>query len=182
MVEKLQVDSLMAEAQDRLDEGEPAAAEILYRQVIEADPDNVEAWNKLGVSLARQKDMEGARECFEQALSLDSRHVAAISNMGNIHFDQGEYDSAVECYQRAINLDPDYHIAHNNLAAAYKKQGKFGEFVSTMKKAQKLQISVPPEPSSRGESGPPRRRFGGCLGMGGMIVLTMLLLIWAILA
>ncbi len=169
------LEALLAEAAELLDERQTAEAEDLYRRILELDPENVTALNKLGVCRARQEDPDGAEEMFSMVLENDPKNVAALSNLGNIRYTQKRYDEAITLYKQAIALDPDYGVAHNNLAAAYKKSGNIGEFIASMKRAQRLQINAPPEPRTRSRTaGDGGRRGWGCLGRASTGILIVL--------
>ncbi len=124
-----------------LDHGRNEEALQVLRQVIENDPEHVEAINKAGVAYARMGDIESAEKCFVQALKTDHRWVPALSNLGNIYLNRDENQRAIALYKKALKYDPDYSIAHNNIAAAYKREGEVEKQVHHYKKSQRLRLN-----------------------------------------
>jgi len=99
---------------EALEASDPAGAEAAYRQAIEVQPGNADAWLNLGALLC-----ESAR-CHE-AVALYERALVHCPDTADIHFnraialeDQGELHSAVASYERCLALDPGCADAHFN--------------------------------------------------------------------
>jgi tetratricopeptide (TPR) repeat protein len=61
--------------------GESAKAEESFRQALELDPQNTEAFNSLGVLFYHQKKIDEARQLWQQALKLDPFNEEAKKNL-----------------------------------------------------------------------------------------------------
>ncbi|CAN5139998.1 hypothetical protein BH24GEM2_BH24GEM2_04990 [soil metagenome] len=90
-------DRLMVMAHAALSGGDPRRAYLLYRAVVAAHPDNVEAWYELGELMLRDPMATGgatgqARLPFERVLSLAPRHLGALANLARL--EAGERDPA----------------------------------------------------------------------------------------
>jgi tetratricopeptide (TPR) repeat protein len=59
------------------------AAEI-NRQLIEAQPKSLDAWNRLGKALLELGDIPGARDAFAESLRMDPTNVIALKNAGRL--------------------------------------------------------------------------------------------------
>jgi protein O-GlcNAc transferase len=115
--------------------GELAQAEQLYRQVLAADPRQVDALHLLGV-LAHQRDRHAeAIDYIREALRLHPGHVEAHYNLGIMLHEQGQLDEAIGCYRRVLYLQPEYAAAYNNLGNALRGQGKLAEAVTCYQEA-----------------------------------------------
>lgn len=132
------MDELMMEAEKHLERGEYEEARRIYEQIVNNEPNNAKAYNKLGVIAAYEKNNEEAEAYFKKALELDPKLSSAASNLGNIFFEKEELEKARECYEKAIDLDPDNPIPYNNLAVIYKKQKEIDKFVKFYKKSVEL--------------------------------------------
>jgi tetratricopeptide (TPR) repeat protein len=101
----------------------PQAVEI-YRQVLELEPDWVEAHINLGVALYQLSRVEEARKEFAAAVELDPRSGISRYNLGCVLEEQGRIDEAIDHLRRAARTMPTHADVHFNLALAYEKRGE----------------------------------------------------------
>ena len=100
-------------------------AERVCRQLLAARPDNADAHNILGVSLAAQGNLAGAIATLREAVKL-APHAASIhSNLGEVLRQAGETDDAAEVLAQAVKLDPANAQALNNLGIIQYEKKKF---------------------------------------------------------
>ena len=87
------------------------AAERDLRQVIADDPDNADALNALGYTLAdRTGRTDEALVLVEKALALKPGESAIIDSLGWIHYRLGQLDEALQQLRRAYAKTPDAEI------------------------------------------------------------------------
>lgn len=127
------------EALDKLERWDLDAAEELLRRVLDMEPENAQAVNKLGVVYARREQLEEAEQLFEQAISLDPNDPAPYCNLGNIYAQREWLDRAKEAYEKALSLDPEYPNALHNLGVLYRKLGDISKSVELLKQANRLE-------------------------------------------
>jgi tetratricopeptide (TPR) repeat protein len=85
-----------------------------YARAIEHFPTYVEAFNRLGLLIAKI-DPAKAEGLFREALAVDSHHVEARANLGNALARQERFDEALAEYQRGLSLDPDNEKIKENM-------------------------------------------------------------------
>ncbi|MGO9109004.1 MAG: tetratricopeptide repeat protein [Thermoguttaceae bacterium] len=115
------------------------AAERIYRQVLEAEPNHAEAIHLLGVIAYQVGNPDEALARYRRALELMPDLAGAHINLGNALRDQGNLDEALDCYRQALELEPDFVGAHYNLGIALKEQGKLNEAVTCDRRALELE-------------------------------------------
>ena len=95
-------------------DGDLAAMEADLRHIIEQDPDNANALNALGYTLA-DADLEGrleeARELIERAHALEPGNPAILDSQGWVRYRQGDPEGALPWLERAWSAMPDQEIA-----------------------------------------------------------------------
>ena len=89
-----------------------------YRKAIGADPNNVEAYNALGVALARRSKFDAAEAVLRNALAIDPGRAHVRSNLGYVLLLAGKSQEAVTELTAAVRLDRDDVTARNNLREA----------------------------------------------------------------
>lgn len=114
-------------------------AEVLYRQILAAEPNHAEALHYLGL-LAYQVGQTGtAAELINRAISCRPGYVEAHVNLGITLKAQGKLANAVTSFQRALTLQPDEAGALYNLGLTLRAQGKLDEAIASFQKALTLQ-------------------------------------------
>src|SRR4029078_12672571 len=83
-------------------------AELIYGQIVAADPNNSEAWHRLGGIAGQCGDRERAIACFDRALERKSNSAELHSDLGTALQMQGKYTQAVRCFRRAIAIRPEF--------------------------------------------------------------------------
>jgi tetratricopeptide (TPR) repeat protein len=91
-------------------------AENLYRRVIAAAPENVNALHYLGVLCHQQNRNAEAAESIERITILDPQNADAHNNLGNALRKSGEIEEAVDAYQKVVELNPNHVGAQQRLA------------------------------------------------------------------
>lgn len=105
--ELLYARALIAEKLDRLD-----ALERDLQTILEEDPDNAQALNALGYTLADRTDRhDEALRYTERALQLRPDDAAVIDSMGWVHYRLGNHEQALQYLQRAFDMLKDPEIA-----------------------------------------------------------------------
>jgi tetratricopeptide (TPR) repeat protein len=105
--------------------GDFRAAEQLCRQLLQAEPANVQAWCVLGAACHRQGRLAEAVAGYREAVRLQPGYAAAHSNLGVALRDQGDVDGAIAAYEQALRLNPGAADAHNNLGNALAQKGQY---------------------------------------------------------
>lgn len=95
-----------------VESGDFESMERDLRQLIAENPDNVDALNALGYTLAdRNERLDEAFELISRALKLRPDSAAILDSMGWVLYRQGELDQAVVYLRRALKLNQDDEIA-----------------------------------------------------------------------
>jgi len=86
--------------------------EALMKQVIELDPDNANAYNSLGYTLADQNTrLDEAQDLLERALDLDPESPFILDSVGWYLFRTGDYRAALDYLQRSYDKMPSADVA-----------------------------------------------------------------------
>ncbi len=106
-----------------LAEGDAASAVDFYRQAVQVDAQDAEAYEKLAwaeYQLAR--DVEALAD-FESALRLDSDRTSSLFGAGLAAYQLRKYEVAVEHLSRAVTLSPEHADAYQYLGLAEYRLG-----------------------------------------------------------
>ena len=121
--------------------GRLSDAEMVYRSVLERDPNRHEALQMLGVLAWQTGELEVASKLIGRALLLNPKCAEAHNNLGNVLQGQGHVDQAMAAFCKAIALKPDYLEAHYNLANLHQACAQFDEAISLFRRALTLSPS-----------------------------------------
>ena len=85
---------------------DPAAAQAHFEQAVALAPNLSEAWNNLGILLARNPEThKRAAECYGRALSIRIDNKQAFLNLSALQLKQGKpYEVACDSAERAANI------------------------------------------------------------------------------
>jgi predicted O-linked N-acetylglucosamine transferase (SPINDLY family) len=118
--------------------GRLADAEAAYREILRADPGNIDATHFLGVIAYQQGRLEDAERMIRDALARKPENPPAHNNLGNILDRLGRADEAAASFGRAIELQPDYADALANLAGVRARRGEHDEAAALCRRALAL--------------------------------------------
>jgi predicted O-linked N-acetylglucosamine transferase (SPINDLY family) len=118
--------------------GRLAAAEQIYRRILQAEPNHAHAWHLLGVLASQAGRHEVAVEYIQRAIGLNATEAVFHNNLGGAYRALRRPAEAVACCRRALKLNPDFADAHNNLGNALKEQGKPDQAVACCRRALEL--------------------------------------------
>lgn len=93
-------------------QGDLAAAERVYREVVGANANHFDATHMLGVVLLQRRQTEQGVALVTRAIGLNAGIAAAHNNLGKGLLDLKRPDQALPCFERAIALDPKFAEAH----------------------------------------------------------------------
>jgi len=115
------LDVLLAKSYVFYNQNQFSEYEALLKQVIDKDPNNVEALNGLGYYYVEaNKNLDKAQAFLEKAVQLAPNNYFVMDSLGWLHFQRGEYVKAVNILEQAFDLGKDEEVfAH--LVLAYLK-------------------------------------------------------------
>ena len=115
-------------------------AQELYNQVLELNPNHLDAHNNIGIILQNAGQYQKAIKCFEKAIEIDPNYKNAYNNLGSAFKDLQEYQKAIKYFEKAIEIDPNYLDAYNNLGGVH---GNLEEYQKAIKCFEKV-IEIDP--------------------------------------
>ena len=128
------------EAANRLhQQGRLLDAEVMYREVLAAEPENVDALHLLGVIAGQTGHDEAAVPLLARAVVLGGENAEVLANFGAVLMRVDKLEDAAKCLARATALKPDYEFAVANLAVALTRMGRLPEALRCYNRA--LEIS-----------------------------------------
>lgn len=111
------------ERAEALEASDPAAAEALYRRVIEANPAHADAYANLGFMLCESGRYAQAVDLYQHALRHCPKAALLHYNLGVALEALGQGAEAVRAYEACLRLAPDMADAHQNAALLYAQAG-----------------------------------------------------------
>lgn len=102
-------------------------AEALYKQVLQATPNQPDALHLLGLIAKQKGDLKTASQLMRNALTVNPNYVEAYVNLGATLQEQGNLNDAADCYRKALTLRPNYAEVHSNLGVVLKELGNLNE-------------------------------------------------------
>ncbi len=116
-------------------QGRLADAGVLYRAVIERDPDHVRALFNLGLVRIRQGGLDDAVALFGEALRHQPDFAEAENALGIALRLSNRHQEALAHYARALAIKPDYAEAENNVGLTLQVLGRGAEALSHFERA-----------------------------------------------
>jgi tetratricopeptide (TPR) repeat protein len=99
------ISELYEQAKSLHSQGELADANLLLNQVLEAEPDHVNALIRRANIQLRFGNFESAEKDLSHALEVEPANVSALYNSGLVQYMKGSSGSALPFFDRAIVLD-----------------------------------------------------------------------------
>ena len=118
--------------------GNLIAAESLYKQVLQATPNQPDALHLLGLIAKQKGDLKTAVQLMRKALSFNPNYVEAYVNLGATLQEQDNLAEAANCYRKALELRPNYAEVHSNLGVVLKAQENLHESAASFVRALEL--------------------------------------------
>ena len=99
-----------AMSEDKLGQMKPMEKDL--RKILSQEPDNVDALNALGYSLAdRTTRYDEALKLIQRAMELRPNNYFILDSMGWVNYRLGHYQEAVNYLRRALDMSSDSEIA-----------------------------------------------------------------------
>ena len=116
-------------------QGQLLAAEALYEDVLQAQPQHIDALHFLGVLKNQTGQAQLAVDFIGQSLKLYPNNVAAYSNMGLALHTLKRFEEAIASYNHALNLRPNNAEAYYNRGNALLALKRFEVAISSYESA-----------------------------------------------
>jgi Flp pilus assembly protein TadD len=127
-----------SEAETALKAGDPQKAVALYREAVEATPNNALLNFKLALALDRIGDTASEQAALQQAIKIDPTFALAQNQIGYLASLDGDFTSAEEHFRLAARAAPGYAEAWVNLAATLGMESRIPEALNAVANAIKL--------------------------------------------
>jgi tetratricopeptide (TPR) repeat protein len=117
--------------------GRLAEAEAIYRQILQVNPNHVDALHLLGVLAHQAGHHDVASQLISQAIQRGAG-AEAYNNLGNVLKLQGNIANAAAAFGQAIKLSPNYAEPYTNLGLLLDQSGRFEDALKHHRKALEI--------------------------------------------
>lgn len=113
-------------------------AEVIYRQILQIDPNQPFALRLLGVIAHQIGRNEDAAELISRAIAIHPGFAEAYNNLGPVLQKLGRPEEALANYRKALEINPGFVEAHNNLGLALDENGQTEAALASFRQALAL--------------------------------------------
>ena len=118
--------------------GELAQAGIIYKRVLETDPENSDALHLLGLVSHQSGQSATAIGLIKRALKVFPNQPDFLRNLGNILRESGQFEEAVRICKYIIQLQPESAEMYTILGLTLKDSMQFEEAVQAYRQAIRI--------------------------------------------
>lgn len=112
-------------------------AQIAYNEVLEADPDNADAWHLMGDIACQIERYDLAEEFVLRAIDFSKSDKYFIT-LGKIYEALKDFDKAINSYKESLKLNPKNAAVFNLLGVAFFDWKKYSESESYYRKSLEI--------------------------------------------
>ncbi|MCG8633386.1 MAG: tetratricopeptide repeat protein [Desulfobacterales bacterium] len=120
-------------------ENDHRGAIVIYKAMIDLQPDIGIVWNNLGVAYRETGKADDAFASFKAAVRFSPGMAEAWNNLGVAQDEAGLAENALTSYRKAIEIQPDYASPHLNTGISLQKSGKLAKAEEHYNKVLKVQ-------------------------------------------
>jgi tetratricopeptide (TPR) repeat protein len=130
--------SIFRKAQEAVDKKKYQQAIPLFRQIVEGDPQDFQAWTELGTAYLLQDKPDDAEKAYRRAIEVRPAFALALLNLSRLLVSQKKFEAATEPLIRALELQPQSAEANFLLGETYLQSKKGSKAVGYFNEAAKL--------------------------------------------
>jgi len=108
----------------------------LYKNILEIEPDNVEAMQMLGQAYIKERDFEKAEKQFEKVIEL--KPSAGDLNMAYLSLASGQLSKCIRQCEAIIKTNPEETSLYDILGLAHIRRGDFDSGIKQFKKGVEI--------------------------------------------
>src|SRR5882672_1174788 len=112
------------QARNLLKQGRVREAEAAFREILEKEPDHVEALNVAALAALREGQIDAALELLEHAVRIDARSPLTQFHLARAREAALDFEGASAACRAALALQPRLHLARLHLAGLLAKLGQ----------------------------------------------------------
>jgi len=127
--------SILQQAWTTHQAGNVAAAEVVYRQILDRHPENAATWVYLGIALFDQRRFAESATAYRNALAFQPHFPIAWNNLGNTLRMLGELARADECFTHALQQQPGYLSPMKNRGTLWIWAGEIDRGLASYREA-----------------------------------------------
>jgi serine/threonine protein kinase len=109
-----------------------------YLRAIEIDPNDNDAYRRLGEVYQRNSQLDEALTAFQKAVALNPGQYRNHRDLGDFYRARADYTEAAMHYRKAVELAPEEPSMHFGLGQAYEDLGEFTSAESELRLAVQL--------------------------------------------
>lgn len=125
----------LVKAMELVQEGKVAEAEALYKTILRANPDHVDALRLMGVLAIKKENHSDGEAYFRRAVELAPDFWTAWINLGVSLNEQQKFDKAEQAYLTALKLRPGNVHTLEKLGSNCMNDGRMEDAVSWLEKS-----------------------------------------------
>lgn len=142
-VDSAAVAALQAQADEALERGDLHAAAQAFSDILEYDPDSLEAYLGRGRCHLDLGDFAAAMSDFQKAEDLDTEGPEPLVAMGELFFARKEYTRAIEFFDQAVEMDAEHAMARCRRGISYYYKKSYRQAFLDLQKAYTLDPDIP---------------------------------------
>lgn len=124
--------------EDLLKSDMPKEAEMVAKQLLKVEPQNIQTHQLLGLSCYKQRKYKEGIEYLETALKLDNENPENYNNIALCYLYSNRFQDALPAVSKAVEMRPKSYDFLNNLALVQRALGMFDESIATLQKSIEL--------------------------------------------
>ncbi len=125
----------MGTALDLINEEDFVSAQKLLVEIVESEPNNIEAIKNLGLCEINLDNPPEAIKYFQMASELDNQDATSLYYLASCLSRIGEKEQAIEKFNKVIELRPDYIEVYKNLAMIYVEFSQLDNAIELIQQA-----------------------------------------------
>lgn len=133
-------------------QGRLREAEVLCRQILQAQPENPGALQSLGMIALQTGHAEAAVELIGKSLAADANQFSAHANLAVALLGLRRFEAALASCDQALRLAPDHAPAHYNRGTALSGLKRFTEALTSFDRALQLKPDFVQALNNRGNA------------------------------
>jgi tetratricopeptide (TPR) repeat protein len=108
-----------------------------YAKIVEAEPDDLDAWVTLGRLYKIGQNSVDSEKAFKKALALEPENVEALAMLATVYLDLGDAPRAADLLRKVVEKEPNMRTL-TSLAGTYEQMREYSLAAETLKRAIEL--------------------------------------------